>query len=186
MTESSATRQGAAEERGTEDRGTGRPMPCLLAGAVMLAVPTALALAASPPRSAEEADTGLAVAVVLAIGGFAVILATLRPRTATMPALAVLCTALALLLGPPEALADGVCGFACLGFLLAVRLHRESSAGPVDTAEWLAAHRPMLVGAAVTTPGAVAAAAVPQEWSLPVAAAVGVASAAACAMIFLT
>ena len=163
----------------------GRPMVCLSAGAVMLAVPTALALV-SEPATPQESTNGLVVAVVLTIGAMAVALATLRPSSGVMAALAVLCTAVALLLDPPEALSDGACGFACLGFLLAVRLHRQATHGELDIGEWLHAHRPMLVGAAVTTPAAVAAAVVPVGWSLLVAALIGVVCVAISAVVFLT
>jgi hypothetical protein len=156
-----------------------------VAGAVMLAVPTAIAFTALPgPESGGGRGTGLLLAVVLAIGALGVVLATARPRAGVMAALAVLCVTLALVLEPPEALGDGLCGLACLAFLLAIRLHRQARSGPVNLPEWLAAHRPLAVGAAVTTPSAIAAASVPTGWSLPVAALVGLGSVAICALIF--
>jgi hypothetical protein len=165
--------------------GAGFPSACLASGTVMLAVPTAIALTALPaPGAGGSAGTGLLLGVVLAIGALAVALATVRPRSGVMAALAVLCTALALVLEPPEALGDGLCGLACLAFLLAIRLHRQARSGPVNLPEWLAAHRPLAVGAAVTTPSAIAAASVPTAWSLPVAALVGLGSVAVCALIF--
>ncbi|HTF52316.1 MAG TPA: hypothetical protein VK735_33140 [Pseudonocardia sp.] len=165
--------------------GAGYSSVCLAAGTVMLAVPTAIALTALPaPGSGGSPGTGLLLAVVLAIGALAVALATARPGSGVMAALAVLCTALALVLEPPEALGDGLCGLACLAFLLAIRLHRQARSGPVNLSAWLAAHRPLAVGAAVTTPAAIAAASVPTAWSLPVAALVGLGSVAVCALIF--
>ena len=165
----------------------GRPGPCLAAGAVMLAVPTAIAFTHLPgPREGGSPGTGLLLTAVLAVGALGVGLATARPRGGVMAALAVLCAALALVLEPPEALGDGLCGLACLAFLLAVRLHRQARNGPVDLGAWLAAHRPMAVGAAVTTPAAIAAAEVPTGWSLLVAALVGLVSAAVCVALFAT
>jgi len=165
----------------------GRPGPCLAAGALMLAVPTAIAFTNLPgPEAGGSAGTGLLLTAVLAVGALGVGLATARPRGGVMAALAVLCAALALVLEPPEALGDGLCGLACLAFLLAVRLHRQASNGPIDVGAWLTAHRPMAVGAAVTTPAAIAAAAVPASWSLLVAAVVGLVSAAICAAVFAT
>jgi hypothetical protein len=165
----------------------GLPGPCLLAGAVMLAVPTAIAFTALPgPESGGGQGTGLLLSVVLAVGALGVVLATARPRAGVMAALAVLCVALALVLEPPEALGDGLCGLACLAFLLAVRLHRQARNGPVDLDAWLAAHRPMAIGAAVTTPAAIAAASVPAGWSLLVAALVGLVSAVICTVVFVT
>jgi hypothetical protein len=153
----------------------------------MLAVPTAIAFTNLPgPEAGGSAGTGLLLTAVLAVGALGVGLATARPRGGVMAALAVLCAALALVLEPPEALGDGLCGLACLAFLLAVRLHRQASNGPVDVGAWLTAHRPMAVGAAVTTPAAIAAAAVPSSWSLLVAAVVGLVSAAICAAVFAT
>jgi hypothetical protein len=165
----------------------GRPGPCLAAGALMLAVPTAIAFTNLPgPEAGGSVGTGLLLTAVLAVGALGVGLATARPRGGVMAALAVLCAALALVLEPPEALGDGLCGLACLAFLLAVRLHRQASNGPVDVGAWLTAHRPMAIGAAVTTPAAIAAAAVPSSWSLLVAAVVGLVSAAICAAVFAT
>jgi hypothetical protein len=161
----------------------GRPLPCLLAGALMLAIPTLLELLAPPPTSAEDSGVGLAVTLILVIGAIAVVLTTARPRTGMMAGLAVLCTAIALVLVPPEPMWDGVCGFVCLIFLLAVRLHRQNLAVPLG--EWLGRHRPMLIGAAVTTPAAIVAAEVPTEWSLFAAGAVGLISAAVCVLLFL-
>lgn len=163
--------------------GASRPMPCLAAGAAMLAVPTILELLAPPPESPGDAGVGLAVAVVLLVGAAAVILSVVRPRSGLMPALAVLCAALALVLAPPEAIWDGMCGFGGLVFLMTVRLNRRADAASVDLGEWLAEHRPMLVGAAATTPAAIAAAEVPAEWSLPVAGLVGLVSAAVCVLL---
>ena len=158
-------------------------MPCLAAGAAMLAVPTMLELLAPAPTSPADAGVGLAVAAILAVGAVGVVLATVRPQAGIMPALAVLCVALALVLVPPEPIWDGVCGFTSLIFLMAVRLNRHPDAGSVDLDEWLAKHRPMLVGAAVTTPAAVAAAEVPDDWSLPVAGLVGLISVAVCVLL---
>ncbi|HEV7788435.1 MAG TPA: hypothetical protein VGP05_05435 [Pseudonocardia sp.] len=158
-----------------------------MAGAVMLAVPTAIAFTALPgPESGGGRGTGLLLAVVLAVGALGVVLATARPRAGVMAALAVLCVTLALVLEPPEALGDGLCGLACLAFLLAVRLHRQARNGPVDLGAWLTAHRPMAIGAAVTTPAAIAAASVPAGWSLLVAALVGLVSATVCTVVFVT
>ncbi|HEY2204925.1 MAG TPA: hypothetical protein VGH99_10695 [Pseudonocardia sp.] len=167
--------------------GVGRPGICVASGALMLAVPVALRLVAPMPASKTESDNSLIVIAVLAVGAVAVALSALRPRGGVMPALAVLAAAVALLLEPPEAFGDGICGLACLCFLLAVRLHRQTEEGTVvDVGSWLDTHRPMLVGAGVTTPAAVAAAVVPSSWSLVVAALVGVVCAGVCAMAFLT
>ena len=177
----------SASPAGSAEADGGRPGPCLAAGALMLAVPTAIAFTNLPgPEAGGSAGTGLLLTAVLAVGALGVGLATARPRGGVMAALAVLCAALALVLEPPEALGDGLCGLACLAFLLAVRLHRQASNGPVDLNAWLTAHRPMAVGAAVTTPAAIAAAAVPSSWSLLVAAVVGLVSAAICAVVFAT
>lgn len=157
---------------------------CLAVGAVMLAVPTALALATVPSAPAG-AGTGLLIAAVLAVGALAVGFAAAHPRGVIMPALAVLCTLLALSLQPPEPLGSGLAGSACLAFLLAVRLHRQARGGPVDLGEWLAAHRPMAVGAAVTTPAAIVAASVPGGWSLLFAGLAGVVTAVLCALLLL-
>jgi hypothetical protein len=164
----------------------GRPGVCAVAGAVMLGVPVAMELVAPPARNLDEANAGLLVTVVLAFGALGIVLAIARPRSGAMPALAVLCVALALLLVPSEPIGDGVAGFACLAFLLAMRLHRQSREGQVtDVEAWLVAHRPMLVGAGVTTPAAIATAIVPAQWSLPVAALVGLVLAVVSAVWFL-
>ena len=164
----------------------GYPAACLATGTVMLAVPTAIALTALPPPEAGGSPgAGLLLGTVLVVGVLAVALATARPRAGVMAALAVFCAALALVLEPSEALGDGVCGLACLAFLLAIRLHRQARNGPVNLGDWFAAHRPMAVGAAVTTPAAIAAASVPAGGSLLVAALVGVASAVICALVFV-
>jgi hypothetical protein len=162
--------------------GFGGSSICLATGILMLAVPTALTLATLPSTLAGS-GTGLLIAVVLAVGALAVGLAAARPRGAIMPALAVLCTLLALSLAPPEPVGSGLAGLACLAFLLAVRLHRQAVSGPVRLGQWLAAHRPMAVGAAVTTPPAIVAASVPAAWSLLVAALVGVATAVLCVVL---
>lgn len=164
----------------------GRPGVCAAAGAVMLGVPVAMELVAPRAQNLDEVNTGLLVSVVLAFGALAIVLGIVRPRSGAMPALAVLCVALALLLVPSEPIGDGVAGFACLAFLLAMRLHRQSREGQVtDVEAWLTAHRPMLVGAGVTTPAAIASAIVPAQWSLPVAALAGVVLAVVCAVWFL-
>ncbi|HEY1967202.1 MAG TPA: hypothetical protein VGH89_04605 [Pseudonocardia sp.] len=166
-----------------ETQPLGRPMPCLLTGAAMLAIPTILELLAPPPTSARDAGVGLAVTLILVVGAASVALTTLRPGAGLMAALAVLCTALALALVPPEPIWDGMTGFACLIFLLAVRLHRQQDSA--DFGEWLGRHRPMLVGAAVTTPAAIAAAEVPAEWSLLAAGVAGLVSAAICVLLLM-
>ncbi|MDT7582726.1 MAG: hypothetical protein QOE32_276, partial [Pseudonocardiales bacterium] len=56
----------------------------------------------------------------------------------------------------------------------------------VDLGAWLTAHRPMAIGAAVTTPAAIVAAEVPAGWSLLVAALVGLLSAVICTVVFVT
>ncbi|HZZ52281.1 MAG TPA: hypothetical protein VFE65_35745 [Pseudonocardia sp.] len=149
----------------------------------MLAVPTLLELLAPTPTSAQDRGVGLAVTLILVIGAVSVALTTARPHAGVMPGLAVLCTALALVLVPPEPIWDGVCGFICLIFLLAVRLHRQNL--PVSLGEWLARHRPMMIGAGVTTPAAIVAAEAPSEWSLFAAGAVGLVSAAVCVLLFM-
>jgi hypothetical protein len=154
---------------------SGRPVPCLVTGGLMLAVPAVSGLATMP---VDPVGGRLLLGAPLAIGALAVGLATARPHGSPMPVLALLCAATALL-SRPAPLAAGLCGLAGLAFLLAVRLHRQVLDGPVDVAEWLAAHRPMLVGAAITTPAAIAAGAVPSPWSLPLAASVAAIAAAA-------
>lgn len=171
---------------GEPESRVGRPGTCLLAGGMMLAVPTALALPALDlPTSLATPRLGLLITVVLAIGAAAVVASVLQPQGGIMPALAVLCTVLALIVEPPMAIGDGLCGLACLGFLLAVRLHRQARAGPVDTSQWMLAHRPMIIGAAVTTPAAMAAAVFPAAgWGLLLAALLGVACAVVAAAVF--
>lgn len=171
----------------------GHPWPCVLSGAVMLGVPTLWSLAsagstASGSRAGQSGSAALAVVafLVLVVGAVAIAVATARPDQRGVPALAVLCAALALIFTPVEPWADGLTGVAALAFLVSVRLHAAARRAPVDVEEWLAARRPMLVGAAVTTPAAIAAALVPAEWSLPVAALVGVAAAALCAAVLAT
>ena len=173
----------------TDTASVGRPLACLLAGVVMLGVPTVVALTAVAPGEEPLETSGgsgasLLTTLVLVIGALAVGVTTARPNSGGMPALGVLCAALGLLLEPPESWADAACGLAALAFLLAARLHRQSARGPVDIGEWLDAHRPMAMGAGVTTPAALAAASVPTEWSLPVAALVGLACAGLCAALF--
>jgi hypothetical protein len=167
----------------TPESEIGRPGPCLATGALMLAIPTLLELLAPEPTSDRDSGVGVAVTLILVIGAIAVGFATARPRTGMMSGLAVLCTAIALVLVPPEPIWDGVCGFVCLIFLLAVRLHRQNL--PVEMGEWLGRHRPMLIGAAVTTPAAIVAAEVPSEWSLFAAGGVGLMSAAVCVLLFM-
>jgi hypothetical protein len=176
----------------------GHPWPCLLSGAVMLAVPALWSLVAAPYESASSGSvssgagssgsTALALlaTLVLMAGAVSVALATARPERPGIPALAVLCAALALVFAPVQPWADGLTGVAALAFLLAVRLHAAARRAPVDVEEWFTARRPMLVGAAVTTPAAIAAALVPAEWSLPVAALVGVVAAALCTAVLAT
>lgn len=135
-----------------------------IAGAIMLAVPAVL-------------GAPLLTGVPLAVGAVAVALAVARPRGAVGPSavgVAVACAAVALVTGPPEPMGAGLCGLAALAFLLAARWHRQAAATPAGTdtglGAWLAAHRPMLVGAAVTTPAAIAAATVSLAWSIPLGA----------------
>ncbi|WP_028925121.1 hypothetical protein [Pseudonocardia acaciae] len=134
-----------------------------ITGAVMLAVPAVL-------------GAPVLTGVPLAVGAVAVALAVARPRGAAGPAavgVAVACAAVALVTGPPEPMGAGLCGLAALAFLLAARWHRQATATTDATTApgaWLAAHRPMLVGAAVTTPAAIAAATVSPAWSIPVGA----------------
>jgi hypothetical protein len=151
----------------------------------MLAVPALSGLATVP---ADPVGDRLLLGAPLAVGVLAVGLATARPRGSPMPVLALLCAATALarpaLPGSAGPLAAGLCGLAGLAFLLAVRLHRQALDGPVDLAEWLAAHRPMAVGAAITTPAAIAAGVLPSPWPLPVAAVLAASVAALAAVAF--
>ncbi len=164
--------------------GSGQAGLCLATGTAMLGVPAVLELiTAPPPDSSSAATVGLVAALVLAVGAGAVALATVRPAFGGFAALAVLCALLALVLARPEPWADGLCGLATLAFLLAVRLHALALRGPVDVGRWLLARRPMLVGAGVTTPAAVVAAAVPTELSLPVAGIAGALVAAVGAVV---
>ncbi|MBO0877177.1 MAG: hypothetical protein J2P19_27690 [Pseudonocardia sp.] len=160
-----------SEQPSAENR-PGRPMPCLVTGGVMLAVPVLSGLAAVPE---EPVGGRLVLGAPLAVGVLAVVLATARPRGSPMPVLALVCAAAALLAQPAlprsaGSLAAGLCGLAGLAFLLTVRLHRQALDGPVDVAEWLAAHRPMVVGASVTAPAAIAAGALPFPWSVVIGA----------------
>jgi hypothetical protein len=149
-------------------------MPCIGAGAAMLAVPTVLQLLAPPPTTPRDSSAAVVVTVVLAVGAVAIMLAALRPQTGIMPALALFCVALALVLVPPEPLWDGVCGFAGTVFLLTVRMNRLALSGaPATVRRWLVENQPMLAGAAGTSSAVVAAAETPAEWSLPVAMMVG-------------
>lgn len=159
-------------------------MPCMLSGTVMLGIPTLLALAA-PGRPDSESATalGLVVAMVLAVGATSVLVTLIRPGQGGSAPLAVLCAALALVFAPLDAWADGLTGVAALLFLLSARMHAAASRRVVDAGQWWLARRPMLVGAAVTTPAAVASALVPAAWSLPVAGVVGIAAAGLCALL---
>jgi hypothetical protein len=164
-------------------------VPCLLTGAMMLAVPTLVALTAAAPGEEPLETSGgsgasLLATVVLIIGALAVAVTAARPSSGAMAVLGVMCAVLALGLEPPEAWADAVCGLAALAFLLATRLHRQSTWSRVNVVEWLAEHRPMAVGAGVTTPAALVTASVPGSWSLLVVALVGVGSAVLCAALF--
>lgn len=170
----------------------GRPWPCVLSAAVMLGVPAVWTLAApitatasglpdgSSMSSQSAAALGFVVILVLVVGAGSAAYAIVSPGQTAVAGLAVLCAALALVFAPVEAWADGLSGIAALAFLLSVRLHAAARSGPVEVEEWIAARRPMLIGAAVTTPAAMAAALVPSGWSLPVAAGVGVVAAAVC------
>jgi hypothetical protein len=172
------------------DRRAGRPMPCVLSAAVMLGVPAMWTLAApisattsglpngASMSSGSAAALGFVVILVLIVGAGSAVYAIASPAQGAVAALAVLCAALALVFAPVEAWADGLSGIGALAFLLSLRLHAATRAGPVEVEEWVAARRPMLIGASVTTPAAIAAALVPAEWSLPVAALVGVVAAA--------
>lgn len=155
---------------------------CLGAGAAMLAVPAEAAWT-SPPG--DPASRGTLVLVLL-VGALTVVGAALRPGVSALAGLAVLCVVLALVAEPVEPVDAGLAGLACLGFLLAVRLRRQAWSAPVDLGEWLAGHRPMVVGAAVTASAAVAAASAPAGWSPLVTVLVGLACAAACALLCRT
>jgi hypothetical protein len=162
--------------------GTGRPMTVLATGAAMLAVPTVMVLVAPHATSAAAARALALVAIgVLAVGAGAVVAAVVRPRATGVPMVAVLAAGLALLLSPPEPWAAGATGLAALAFVLAGRWHAATATRPArEAGEWLAARRPLLVGAVVTTPAALAAALVPGAWSLPVAGLVGLVVAGLC------
>ena len=170
----------------------GQPWPCALAGTVMLGVPALWALAsANASGAAASRGGGAAVLVlmdlaVLAVGAVALVATVARPDQRGSSALGVLCAALALVFTPVEPWADALTGVAALAFLVGARLHADARRTSVDVAEWLAARRPMLVGAAVTTPAAIAAALVPSAWSLPVAGLVGLAAAVVCAAVLAT
>lgn len=177
------------------DHPAGRPGPCVLSAAVMLGVPTVWTLAepisatasglpdGASMSSQSAAALGFVVILVLVVGAGSAAYAIASPGQSAVAALAVLCAALALVFAPVEAWADGLSGIAALAFLLSLRLHAATRAGPVEVEEWIAARRPMLVGASVTTPAAIAAALVPSVWSLPVAALVGVVAAAVCTAV---
>jgi len=177
------------------DRPSGRPWPCVLSAAVMLGVPAVWTLAApitatrsglgddASMSSQSAAALGFVVIVVLVVGAGSAAYAIASPAQTAVAGLAVLCAALALVFAPVEAWADGLSGIAALAFLLSLRLHAATRAARVDVEEWIAARRPMLIGASVTTPAAIAAALVPSEWSLPVAALVGLVAAAVCTVV---
>jgi hypothetical protein len=166
---------------------------CVLSALVMLGVPAVWTLAApisttasglsqgTSMSSQSAAALGFMVILVLVVGAGSAAYAIANPAQSGSAALAVLCAALALVFAPVEAWADGLSGIAALAFLLSLRLHAASRAGPVDVEEWIATRRPMLIGASVTTPAAMAAALVPSAWSLPVAALVGIVAAAVAA-----
>lgn len=176
-------------------RPAGRAAPCVLSALVMLGVPALWTLAAPISATASDlpdgasmssqsaAALGFVVILVLVVGTGSAAYAIASPAQTGVAALAVLCAALALVFAPVEAWADGLSGIAALAFLLSLRLHAASRAGPVEVEEWITTRRPMLIGAAVTTPAAMAAALVPATWSLPVAALVGVIAAAVCAAV---
>ncbi|HEY9416045.1 MAG TPA: hypothetical protein VIQ30_14880 [Pseudonocardia sp.] len=173
----------------------GLPAPCVLSALVMLGVPAAWVLAApistttsslpdGASMSSQAAEAlGLMVIVVLIVGAGSAVYAIASPAQTGVAGLAVLCAALVLVFAPVEAWADGLTGIAALAFLLTLRLHAAHRAGPVEVDEWIATRRPMLVGASITTPAAIAAAIVPTAWSLPVAALVGAVAAAVCAAV---
>jgi hypothetical protein len=133
--------------------------------------------------SQSAAALGFVVILVLAVGAGSAVYAIASPGQTAVAALAVLCAALALVFAPVEAWADGLSGVAALAFLLSLRLHAATRVGPVDAEEWVAARRPMLIGASVTTSAAIASALVPSDWSFPVAALVGIVAAAVSAAV---
>jgi hypothetical protein len=161
----------------------------VLSAAVMLGVPAVWTLAApiTPDDSSVSASAaaalGFVAILVLVVGAGSAAYAIASPAQSAVAALAVLCAALALVFAPVEAWADGLSGIAALAFLLSLRLHAATRGGPVEVEEWIAARRPMLVGASVTTPAAIASALVPTAWSLPVAAVVGMVAAAVCTAV---
>lgn len=175
------------------DQPTGRPWPCVLSAAVMLGVPAVWTLASpitassgSSISASSAAAFGFVVILVLVVGASSAAYAIASPGQSAVATLAVLCAALALVFAPVEAWADGLSGIAALAFLLSLRLHAATRSGPVEVEEWIAARRPMLVGASVTTPAAIAAALVPTVWSLPVAALVGLVAAGLCTAVLAT
>lgn len=171
---------------------SGHPTPCTVAGMAMLGIPALWALNSADVAGAAVArGSGAGVMVmldlvVLLVGAVAVMVTVARPDQRGVPGLAVLCAGLALVFTPVEPWADGLTGVAALAFLVASRLHSDGRRAVVDVPEWLADRRPMLIGAAVTTPPAVAAALVPASWSLPVAALVGVGAVGLCAAVLAT
>lgn len=159
----------------------GRPAPCFLFGVAMLGTP-ALALAASGHPGPRTAGPPVPlVAVILAVGAGLALGAIARPERPALAPSAVVCAVGAFVFVQASPWADGLAGVAALGFLLSARLHAESKASHVDTGEWISAHRPMLEGAAVTAPAAVAAILVPSAWSYPVAGLVALGIAGVCA-----
>lgn len=157
---------------------------CLLAGTVMLAVPAGRALVVLGGSREVEPVISLIVLGALAVGLVAVAIASVRPGEAAFGALALLGAALGLLAMPPSALAAAGCGLAAQGFVVALRLHRLSQLGPLDIGRWLTDRRPMLIGAMITTPGAVGASVLPSGWSLFAAGLGGVIIAVLCAWAF--
>jgi len=167
----------------SKDRSTGRPAPCLLFGAAMLAAPALALVAPDHSGAGAEAPLTLQAILILVAGAGSALLAITRPGGTAPAPFAVLCAAGALMFAHPAPWVAGLSGSAALGFLMSMGLHAEATGSHVDNEEWISAHLPMLQGAAVTAPAAVAAVLVPSGWSYPVAGLIGVSIAGLCAVV---
>jgi len=96
----------------SKDRSTGRPAPCLLFGAAMLAAPALALVAPDHSGAGAEAPLTLQAILILVAGAGSALLAVTRPERPIPAPFAVLCAAGALMFAHPAPWVAGLSGSA--------------------------------------------------------------------------